>query len=201
MTNEELYSRPDFVERLDVWGAGSVWDEALDILRPLVVDEKCPVLDIACGTGRVLEKLLALGADAYGIDYTQGLLDLAGKRVRPERLALGDAHDLPFATGAFEYAYTVGSIEHFQRLPDAIKECVRVATIGSVHHIPVATDRDEGWVTDGTQYYYHYMLDTWVALFADVLGPAEIRTEPSAWRGERTKGKWFIVSHHFRGSR
>ncbi|HEV2130703.1 MAG TPA: class I SAM-dependent methyltransferase [Longimicrobiaceae bacterium] len=57
------------------------------------------VLDLACGTGRHLNELLACGLEAVGLDLSLPLL----QRANPAGLSVvrGDMRDLPFSGGSF----------------------------------------------------------------------------------------------------
>lgn len=45
-----------------------------------------PVLEVGCGTGRIYLELLRAGVDAYGIDVSQGMLDVLHDRATEEDL-------------------------------------------------------------------------------------------------------------------
>lgn len=47
------------------------------------------ILDVGCGTGIFVEKALARGFDAHGLDPAPDMLAVAGCRVAPARLSLG----------------------------------------------------------------------------------------------------------------
>ena len=65
-------------------------DYGIDFYVGLAREAKGPVLDIACGTGRVLLPVLQAGADADGMDLFQPMLDTA----RRKAVALGLSPDL-----------------------------------------------------------------------------------------------------------
>lgn len=54
--------------------------EEVDFLvRELALDEKCSILDLACGFGRHSNQLAALGHHVTGVDRSQGFLEIARK--------------------------------------------------------------------------------------------------------------------------
>lgn len=55
-------------------------DYGIDFYVGLAREARGPVLDIACGTGRVLLPLLQAGADADGLDLFQPMLDTARRK-------------------------------------------------------------------------------------------------------------------------
>ena len=64
------------------------------------------VLDLACGTGRWLERLLARGAHlGVGVDFSIAMLGIARRKVTlTGRLARADCLRLPFRTSVFDLA-------------------------------------------------------------------------------------------------
>jgi ubiquinone/menaquinone biosynthesis C-methylase UbiE len=69
-------------------------------------DSGCKVLDVACGTGRYVRRLLNAGYQVVGTDISAEMLAVARART-PSQLGLlsfeqSDAAHLPFATGEFD---------------------------------------------------------------------------------------------------
>ena len=54
----------------------------------------CRVLDVGCGTGVFLEKAIAAGFDAMGIDASPEMVDLASQRVEPDRVRLSQMQEI-----------------------------------------------------------------------------------------------------------
>lgn len=52
------------------------------------------ILDVGCGTGVFVEKALAAGFDAQGIDIAEGMIRQAAAKVGPERVAVGAMEDI-----------------------------------------------------------------------------------------------------------
>lgn len=101
------------------------------------------VIDICCGTGKQMEKFYELGIDAYGVDMSHGMLQVArmtaqkvarassqAKGQKPNFTVLhADATCLPFADASFDMA-TVSLALHEMSLAQAqalILEALRVA--------------------------------------------------------------------------
>jgi ubiquinone/menaquinone biosynthesis C-methylase UbiE len=91
------------------------------------------VLDVACGTGRLLG---ALAKDhppdlLAGIDLSEGMLRVARGRLPPgARLVQGDAAALPFPDGAFEAVLTISAFHFWPRPRVALGEIRRVLVPG-----------------------------------------------------------------------
>jgi len=66
------------------------------------------VLELGCGTARVLGALSGRGARLFGIDNARPNLDLAAREFGSSPgWILGDAHALPFAGGSFDLVFCV----------------------------------------------------------------------------------------------
>ncbi len=94
------------------------------------------VLDICCGSGMDAEYLVRAGATVVALDISTGCLDRA--RVRAERYGLtyelvrGDAENLPFQTGSFDYGFVHDGLHHLPQPDRAIAELARVARRGII---------------------------------------------------------------------
>ncbi len=82
-----------YAEFLDVYLGGFAQD--VPIYLDLAAKHPSPILEVGCGTGRVLARLARAGHDALGIDTHRPLLEVARERLRPYReLARVSYHDL-----------------------------------------------------------------------------------------------------------
>ncbi|MCG5447045.1 class I SAM-dependent methyltransferase [Micromonospora sp. NIE79] len=59
-----------------------------------------PVADIGCGTGRITAYLHTLGVDAFGIDLSPGMIDVARRDHSELRFEVGSMTDLDLADGS-----------------------------------------------------------------------------------------------------
>lgn len=101
-----------------------------DMLRALLAPQPGDrVLDLGCGSGRVLLWNRGLGAYAAGIDISP---HFAGEACAGVDLALGDLRRLPFADAAFTKGYSLDVFEHLSRaaLDEVLREAARVLAPG-----------------------------------------------------------------------
>jgi ubiquinone/menaquinone biosynthesis C-methylase UbiE/glycosyltransferase involved in cell wall biosynthesis len=66
------------------------------------------ILEVGCGTGNELSRLVASGAEPRrlsGIDLREGAIDEARARVPGAHLVFGDASNLPYPNGSFDLVY------------------------------------------------------------------------------------------------
>lgn len=90
------------------------------------------VLDLACGTGRWMEKALEGGAGfAAGIDCSNAMLRIAaGKPLVHGKLVQADCTKLPFGTSVFDLAICSFAIAHIPDLRIMIRELAAVIKPG-----------------------------------------------------------------------
>jgi ubiquinone/menaquinone biosynthesis C-methylase UbiE len=133
------------IERFDEWS--TTYDRTPGQLffgrihRP-VVNAVCSgrvlprrVVDLGCGTGRLLEALLPrlAGAELVGIDPAQGMIAVARTRFAAEprvRLEVATADHLPLADASVDVATTTMSFHHWEEQGTALREVVRVLAPG-----------------------------------------------------------------------
>lgn len=108
-------------------GAGGAWFEAafgalyvelyahrdegeaealLDTLSPFL-PAGGPVLDLACGSGRLLVVLARRYPEAVGLDLSSDLLRGAARQIPPGRLIRADMRDLPLVPGRFSAVFSL----------------------------------------------------------------------------------------------
>lgn len=97
-------------------------------LVPFVNVHNKRILDLACGTGRWLERLVAQGAEwGVGIDCSAAMLRVAGKKSAiAGRLAQATCERLPFRTAVFDLALCSFAVGHIRNLGATILELARV---------------------------------------------------------------------------
>lgn len=103
-------------------------------LLPLLVDAGSKaVLDLACGTGRWLEKLTARGCKrGVGIDCSRAMLEVAARKDSlRKRLASANCENLPFSEAVFDLAICSFAIGHIENLETATREIARVTKPGA----------------------------------------------------------------------
>jgi ubiquinone/menaquinone biosynthesis C-methylase UbiE len=95
------------------------------------------VLEPGFGSGQVLAALAKAVGDegkAYGIDISDGMVEVTRKRLQKEglnkrvELTRGDAADLPYEDGFFDAVFMSFTLELFDapEIPVVLKECWRV---------------------------------------------------------------------------
>ncbi|MGD1053617.1 MAG: class I SAM-dependent methyltransferase [Candidatus Dormibacteria bacterium] len=133
------------VERFDEWSAtydrgpgryffGHVHQPVLNaVTSGRVLPRR--VADVGCGTGRLLEALLARLPDAelVGIDPAQGMIAVARSRFANEprvRIEAATADHLPLADASVDVLTTTMSFHHWEHAEMALREAVRVLAPG-----------------------------------------------------------------------
>lgn len=90
-------------------------------------------LDLACGTGRWLENLMAQGCrSGVGVDCSIAMLRAAGgKNAIRGRLARADCEHLPLPNAAFDLAICSFAVGHIHDLESMVRELGRVTKTGA----------------------------------------------------------------------
>lgn len=185
-----IYWDPAMAEMLDRWGEGNAWND----IQLLMAGRTGRVLDIACGTGRTME-ILSNNSDIelHGCDISDMLIEKAGARgIDRSRLKVADATAMDYPDQYFDWAYSIGSLEHFTAngIEKFLKECRRVVRHGSFHMIPVSrSDQDEGWITT-FQSYHNNSVRWWQDKCKTSYDKVAILE--SSWNDRMSLGKWLV---------
>jgi len=126
-----ISKRYDFLNHFLSMGIDKLWrKKAVKILG-----ENNPkiILDIATGTGDFAVEALKLNPEkVYGIDISQGMLDMGIEKMKKKKidhiidLQLGDSENLNFEDNFFD-GYTVGfGVRNFENLEKGLGEMLRV---------------------------------------------------------------------------
>jgi ubiquinone/menaquinone biosynthesis C-methylase UbiE len=186
----DVYWDPEMATLLEQWGQGNAWNE----IQLLMENSSGKVLDMACGTGKVMEVLKGLPRlEIHGCDISDMLITKATERgLLESRLKICDATQLPYADETFDYSYSIGSLEHFTEdgIEKAIAELARVTKRGSYHMMPTSrSNKDEGWLKT-YQSFHNCSTDWWVARFQKSF--SEVIVLESRWEDKISVGSWFI---------
>ncbi len=132
-------------------------------LKLVKIQDGWTMLDIGCGGGATLQRLLKRSKDAnvYGIDISEESVAKAMKvnaDVLDEQVFVtqGSAEKLPYEDGKFDLVTAVETVYFWPNLPDCLKEVSRVLKQGGKFAIMVeVVDGDSMWtnVVEGMTAY------------------------------------------------
>ena len=90
------------------------------------------VLDVGCGTGKLLHKASALwpSAQLLGVDPAEGMVELARGRLPSATIHLAAAESLPLADSSVDVVLSSISFHHWSDKPAALREVHRVLRTG-----------------------------------------------------------------------
>jgi SAM-dependent methyltransferase len=99
----------------------------VDFYRALAREAGGPVLEIGCGTGRVLARLVEDGIEATGLDASEAMLDRLRERAPGARLVRGDMRDFELAGERFALIYSAfRPFQHLVSVDDQLRCLGRV---------------------------------------------------------------------------
>jgi len=84
------------------------------------------LVDIACGSGRLLYHASRAGLRTIGVDFSAEALRLEREVAPSSDLVLADGQCLPFPGNSIEYVASLGSLEHFVDVERGVQEMVRI---------------------------------------------------------------------------
>jgi ubiquinone/menaquinone biosynthesis C-methylase UbiE len=177
---------------LETWGEGTTWNE----IRLLMAAREGRVLDIACGTGKVMAMLAeSPSLRMFGCDISDMLIGKALQRgLARESLKVCDATSMPYGDDEFDFSYSIGSLEHFtvEGIAKVVAEAARTTKIASFHMMPTSrSGRDEGWLKT-YQSFHNCSLGWWVDHFEKSF--RTVGVIDSKWEDRISLGKWFVCS-------
>jgi len=102
------------------------------------------VLDVGCGTGRLLADLAGPARPrlrAAGLDLAPGMCAAARAAAPAAAISAGDAEALPFRGGAFDLVLSTSAFQWLPRLGPAVRECARVLAPGGTLVVALFAER------------------------------------------------------------
>lgn len=189
----DLYNDPEMAKILDAWGERNAW---IEIQHIFYNKSDAKILDIACGTGKVIEILNnnIKANNVYGCDISEFLINKALERgISEKKLKICDATALPYNENEFEYNYSIGSLEHFTKegILKFLTSSMKVTKFEGYHMIPVSrNNKDNGWINNH-QSYFNNSLDWWSNLCKQI--SKNYQFLDSSWEDELSVGKWLII--------
>lgn len=117
------------------------YDEDYDYLRgfekdrlfSLIGDLKGKkVLDLGCGTGRIIGELKLFGAEVFAVDISAEMVKITQKKYPDIKVLKADACDLPFSDNELDYVIATFLIVHVKDLDRLFGEVYRVLKDGGI---------------------------------------------------------------------
>lgn len=189
----DMYFDLEYAKILDSWGEKTTWIE----IQMLLANCKGKVLDIACGSGvtiRILGKYPDL--DIHGCDISNLLIKKAVQLgIAEQNLMVTDATKMDYEDVAFDYSYSIGSLEHFTEkgISEFIAEAARVTKYASMHMMPTSkSGTNEGWMSTSTtiQTFHNNSDEWWMNKYKQSF--REVIMLNSRWDDAISYGRWFI---------
>ena len=102
-----------------------------------LVSRKSRVLEVGCGTGRLLEQMCSIGFMVDGTDASPHMLAQCAEKVKARfpssKLSHGEAARLPYPDSSYDFVYTIrllNQTESPEYALDTISDMIRVARLG-----------------------------------------------------------------------
>ncbi|PIR54674.1 hypothetical protein COU74_05295 [Candidatus Peregrinibacteria bacterium CG10_big_fil_rev_8_21_14_0_10_36_19] len=88
------------------------------------------VLDVGCGTGRIIHDLHMAGAEVCAVDLSDAMLKITKKKFPMIETAQADIRKLPFENESFDMVVATFLLVHLDKLEEAFDEVNRVLKVG-----------------------------------------------------------------------
>lgn len=88
------------------------------------------ILDVGCGTGRIVKEMIDRGAEVVCCDLSEEMLKIFRKKFSGVECVKADIRDLPFGDGEFDMVVATFVIVHLKKLLPAFDEVYRVLKDG-----------------------------------------------------------------------
>ena len=98
--------------------------------RRAVRDLHGNVLDIACGTGDMVQELQKRGCLVTGVDLSEEMLTIAKSKAPTATYMIADAEHLPFENDCFDAVTCAFGVRNFVHLEQGLSEMLRVLKPG-----------------------------------------------------------------------
>lgn len=133
-----------------------------------------PLLDVACGLGRLLEAAQEYKCSLHGIDVSDVAIEKARKRLPQAHFHVANAESLPYAEDSFELITCIGSLERMLDVNRALTEMLRVGRQDAKYCFLVRNSNTFSWKLlkqiFGLQNHQGHQdantLDNWTTLFS-----------------------------------
>ena len=142
--------------------AKAIWPQESELFERYAVPSDARILDLACGTGEITERLAELFDDAtlIGLDLIEEHLELARRRCKPHGsridFRVGDAFQLDLEEDSIDLAVCRHLLQAVSQPELVLEQLGRVVKPGGVVHVlaedyammhfhPVTLDTDEFW--------------------------------------------------------
>ena len=124
------------------------------------------VLDVATGTGDLAIELRGRGADVVGVDFSEGMLEIARKKAPDIDFRTGNALALDFEANEFDAATVGFGARNFDDLDRGLSEMARVVRPGGKVVVLEITNPQKPPLST----FFHFWFDTLVPLIGRVAG-------------------------------
>ncbi|MBF0209371.1 MAG: bifunctional demethylmenaquinone methyltransferase/2-methoxy-6-polyprenyl-1,4-benzoquinol methylase UbiE [Desulfamplus sp.] len=170
---DSIAPKYDFLNRFLSLGQDIVWRK--NMVESCDLQDKCVVLDVACGTCDVsleIQRQKGDRATIFATDFSPKMLGLGKKKVVRKKadktlyLLAGNALKLPFKGSMFDALFIAFGIRNIMDRESAIKEFFRVIKQGGTLAILELTSPPEGIFRDAYMLYFKKLLPAIGAIFS-----------------------------------
>ncbi len=162
----------DFFNHFFSLGIDIIWRKKA--IKQLLKDHPRTILDVATGTGDFAFEAIKIlkPAKIIGVDISQGMLDIAGKKIKKRHMQdifevrLGDSEKLLFDDNSFDAITVAYGVRNFENLETGLAEMLRVLVPGGKAVILEFSKPRAFPIKQLYKFYFHYIMPTIGKIFS-----------------------------------
>lgn len=141
------------------------WFTFQEILKNSGYNNGHRVLEVGAGRGSLSSYFSDAGYNCTLVDISAKVISVAQEIFKKNNLKaefhIADAHSLPFDDGTFDIVFSIGLLEHFEKVEEIIKEQLRILTKNGlfiayiVPHYDNNVQIDFNWINEILKGYKH----------------------------------------------
>lgn len=175
--NKEIYRDVYVPDQLE-FAPKTNYDRKIMALRLALLHSHCQgrdVLDLCCGSGAYIVRLVSDVRSIVGLDFSRTMLGAVAQRLRghahANRAALveGDATGLPFADASFDTVFSMASLYHVPHAERAIAEAARVTRPDGVAILDLGNSLSLATLTGALSHRLYGWARPYPLRYADIL--------------------------------
>jgi len=170
---EKIYNNYDSMNSIISLKQHKCWRK--DVMEKMHVQKNAKVLDVCCGTGDwsiSLADEVGPGGEVIGMDFSENMLSVAEEKKQRKhldqlRLIHGNAMELPFQDGSFDYVTIGFGLRNVPDYEQVLNELYRVAKPGGTVVCLETSQPDLPIVKQLYQLYFSFIMPFLGKIFAE----------------------------------
>lgn len=189
---DDVAPRYDLMNDLLSLGQDARWRRAATAALAVRPGER--VLDLAAGTGTSTEPLVRAGAQVFGLDRSEGMVEVGRHRHPEVTFAVGDALALPFADEAFDAVTVSFGLRNMPSPLDVLGELARVTKPGGRLVVCEFSTPTAAWLRWAYRWWLRRVMPVAAKLSSNPLGYSYLAQSIMSWPSQTIVADWLTAA-------